>query len=187
MSAKELPPCHSLYTILSDPMSGYVFTYQRYYSSLSVMLSCLSCQKESTNIQASSESPLEVCILTRRVVALCPWFHCFWVLVKFELYHHQTREWCGYHVPGPTRLGKMSKPLLHSRLRFCKPCSGNSGDYHVWKLATDPSLHSADGSFAADISRVGFSAAGLWKAPLDGPLTRVLRERWQLLALRSQV
>ena len=49
---------------------------------LSVMLSCLSCQKECTNTQALSESLLEVCILTRRV-----------------------------HVPGPTRLGKMSKPL----------------------------------------------------------------------------
>ena len=34
-SAKGLPSCHSLYTILSDPVSGYVSTYQRYYSSLS--------------------------------------------------------------------------------------------------------------------------------------------------------
>ena len=47
------------------------------------MLSCLFCQKECTNTQALSESLLEVCILTRRV-----------------------------HVPGPTRLGKMSKPLF---------------------------------------------------------------------------
>ena len=35
MSAKGLPSCHSLYTILSDPVSGYVSTYPRYYSSLS--------------------------------------------------------------------------------------------------------------------------------------------------------
>ena len=94
---------------------------------------------------------------------------------------------CGYHVPGPTRLGKMSKPLLPSRLHFWKPCSENSGDCHVWKLATDPSPHSADGSSAADISPGGFSAAGLWKAPLEGPLTRVPRERRQLLALRSHL
>ena len=33
---------------------------------------------------------------------------------------------CGYHVPGPTRLGKMSKPLLPSRLRFWKPASQSS-------------------------------------------------------------
>ena len=83
---------------------------------------------------------------------------------------------CGYHVPGPTHLGKMSKPLLPSRLRLWKPCSGISGDCHVWKLATEPSPHSADGSSTADISPGGFSAAGLWKAPLDGLLTRVPRE-----------
>ena len=86
---KDYPSCHSLYTILSDPMSGYVSTYLRYYSSLSVMLSCLSCQKECANIQALRESPLEACILTRRVGTLCPWFHYFWVLVECELYHHQ--------------------------------------------------------------------------------------------------
>ena len=52
---------------------------------LSVILSCLSCQKECANIQALIESPLEVCILTTRVGTLCPWFHCFWVLVECEL------------------------------------------------------------------------------------------------------
>ena len=63
---------------------------------------------------------------------------------------------CGYHVPGPTRLGKMSKPLPSSRFHFWKPCSGNSGDCHVWNLATDPSSpHSADGCSAADISPSG--------------------------------
>ena len=84
---------------------------------------------------------------------------------------------CGYHVSGPTRLRKMSKLLLPSRLGFWKPCSGSSGHCHVWKLATEPSPHSAEGFSAADISPGGFSAAGLWKAPLDGPLTRVPRER----------
>ena len=52
---------------------------------LSVMLSGPSCQKECTNIQTLSESPLEVCISTRRVGTLCPGFHCFWVLVECEL------------------------------------------------------------------------------------------------------
>ena len=52
---------------------------------LSVVVSWLSCQKECTNIQALSESPLKVCILTRRVGALCSWFHCFWVMVECEL------------------------------------------------------------------------------------------------------
>ena len=112
-----------------------------------------------------------------------------WVICAYvSVIACQESPLCGYHVPGPTRLGKKSKPLLPSRLRFWKPCSGNSGDCHVWKLATDPSPpHSADGSSAVDISPGGFSAAGLWKAPLDGPLTRVPRERWQLLALRSHV
>ena len=63
--------------------------------------------------------------------------------------------------------------LTPSRLRFWKPCSGNSGDCHVWKLVTDPSPpHSADGSPAANIWPGGFSAARLWKAPLDGPECR---------------
>ena len=94
---------------------------------------------------------------------------------------------CGYHVPGPTRLGKMSKPLLSFRLRFWKPCSGNPGDCHVWKLATDPSSpHCADGSSAADTSPDGFFSAGFSKAPLDGLLTRGVRERRQLPALCSQ-
>ena len=39
---------------------------------LSVMLSCLSCQKECTNIKALSEPPLEVCISTRRVTFCYP-------------------------------------------------------------------------------------------------------------------
>ena len=66
---------------------------------LSVMLFCLSCQKECTNIQALSESPLEVCISTRRAVTLCLWFHCFRVLVEFELYHHQN--WGVMWIPCP--------------------------------------------------------------------------------------
>ena len=98
---------------------------------LSVMLSCLSCQKECTQIHALSDSPLEVCILTRRVATLCPWFHCFEFWWSASSNTTGTGGWCGYHVPGPTRLGKMSKPLLSSRVRFWKPCSGNSGDCHV--------------------------------------------------------
>ena len=57
-------------------LSGYISTYPRYYfvqqSVCLVMLSCLSCQKECTNIQASSESPLKVWILTTRVGTPCP-------------------------------------------------------------------------------------------------------------------
>ena len=100
----------------------------------------------------------------------------------------KTGGGCGDHVPGPTRLGKMSKYLLSSRPCFWKPCSENSGDCHVWILDTDPSPpHSADGSSAADISPGGFSAPGLWKARLDGSLTRVPREQRQLLTLRSHL
>ena len=77
--------------------------------------------------------------------------------------------------PEPTRLLKLSKPLLPSRLRFWKLCSGHLGRSSCLQLATEPSLHSADGSSAAAISPGGFSAAGLWKAPLDSPLTRVPR------------
>ena len=130
---KDYPLVILLYTILSDPVSGYVSTYLRYYSSLCVCHAVLSILSKGVykNIQALSESPLEVCILTRRVGTLCPWFHCFWVLVECELYTTKTGGWCGYHVPGPTRLGKMSKPFVSSRLRFWKPCSGNSGDCHV--------------------------------------------------------
>ena len=41
-SAKGIPSYRSLYTMLSDPMSGYVSTYLRYYSSLSVCHAVLS-------------------------------------------------------------------------------------------------------------------------------------------------
>ena len=95
---------------------------------------------------------------------------------------------CEHHVPGLTRLRKMSKPLMSSKLHFWKQCSGNSGDCDVWKLATVPSpLHSTDGSSAAGISPGKSSAAGLCKAPPESPLTRVPRERGQLLALRSHL
>ena len=41
---------------------------------------------------------------------------------------------------------------------FLEDMLGNSGDCHVWKLATDPSPpHSTDGSSAADISPGRFS------------------------------
>ena len=77
---------------------------------------------------------------------------------------------------------------LPSRLRFWNLCSGNPGDCRVRKLATDPSPpHSADGSSDADISSSAFSATGLWKARMDGPLTRVPSERRQLLALHSDL
>ena len=46
---------------------------------------------------------------------------------------------------------KMSKPPLPSRVRFWKPCSGNWGDCHVWKLSTEPSPHSSDIPSAAGI------------------------------------
>ena len=77
---------------------------------------------------------------------------------------------CGYHVPGPTRLGKMSKPLLPlPDLCFWKPCSGNSGDCHVWKLATEPSPHSADGSSRGRIYRLA-----------DSPQRDFGRPRWMV-------
>ena len=153
------------------------------------MLSCLSCQGsvQTSKRWANRHWKFVPGMLTRRVVTICAWFYCFWVLVEFELNHHRNWRLMRNHVPGPTRLGKMSKPLLSSRFRFWKPCSGNSGNCHVWKLATEPSHYSADGSSAADISPSGFSGAGLWKAPLDGLLTRVPRERWQLLALRCHL
>ena len=62
-------------------------------------------------------------------------------------------------IPCPrtkTPIGKMSKPLPSSRLRFWKLCSGNSGDYQS-RTSTDPSPpHCADGSSATDISPSGF-------------------------------
>ena len=68
---------------------------------------------------------------------------------------------------------------------FLEAKLGELGRLSCLELATEPSPHFADGSSAADISPGGFSAAGLWKAPLNGPMTRVPRERRQLLALRS--
>ena len=106
-----------------------------------------------------------------------------------QLLFHPGRQWPHlrysyhiilYHVWTPclrTNTPRENVETPCAFLRFWKPRSGNPGDGHVWKLATEPSPHSADGSSAADISPGGFSAARLWKAPLDGPLTQVPRER----------
>ena len=119
----------------------------------------------------------------------------FLVLVGKDIFYCSRRR--KYVVPGMwmpcprtnTPIENIKTPSVFQTSfleAYCRP--GNSGDCHVWKLATDPSPpHSADGSSAADISPGGFSAAGLWKAPLEGPLTRVPRERRQLLALRSHL
>ena len=56
----------------------------------------------------------------------------------------------------------MSKPVIPSRLRFWKPCSGNSGDCHVWRLDTEPSPH-----FRQRISRGGYIA---WRILRSGTL-----------------
>ena len=87
MSAKMIHPLVIRF-ILSCPIlcpDMYLHIHGSTAVCLFAMLSCLSCQKECTNIQALSESPLEVCILTRRVGTPCSWFHCFWVLVEGEL------------------------------------------------------------------------------------------------------
>ena len=69
--------CRDLYLLIY----GITAVCLSYQAVLSILL------KECTNIQALSESPLEVCILTitRRVGTPCPWFHCFWVWVECEL------------------------------------------------------------------------------------------------------
>ena len=84
---------------------------------------------------------------------------------------------CGYHVPGtntPTHIvetpASFQTPLLEAVL-------GDLGRLPCLELATEPSPHSADGSSAAAIQPGGFSAAGLRKAPMDGPLARVPREQ----------
>ena len=77
--------------------------------------------------------------------------------------------------PELTRLLIVETPA--TGLRFWKPCSGISGDLSCLELATEPSPQSADGSSAAAIQPGGFSAAGLRKARLDGPLTRVPKEQ----------
>ena len=66
----------------------YPHVYDATADCLSVMLSCLSCQKECTSKRWANRH-WKFCISTRRVVTLRLWFHCFWVLVEFELYHHQ--------------------------------------------------------------------------------------------------
>ena len=61
---------------------------------------------------------------------------------------------------------------------FLETMLGDLGRLSCLEFATEPSPpHSADGFSVAAISPGGFSAARLWKAPLDGPLSRVPREQ----------
>ena len=86
--------------------------------------------------------------------------------------------------PGQTSSEKTNDCAMKSergapfQTSFLETMLGDLGRLSCLELATEPSPpHSADGSSAAAISPGGFSAAGLWKAPLDGPLTREPRER----------
>ena len=120
----------------------------------------------------------------------CP-LSLFPLLLKYAFWWSSSsittkpRGWCGHHVPGSNTRTEISKPQLPSGIRFWKPCSGISGDLACLELATEPSPYSADGCSEAAIPPGRFSAAGLWKATLDGPFTRVPREQWQLLTLCS--
>ena len=68
----------------------------------------------------------------------------------------------GYHVPEPTRQGKMWKPLRPSRHCFGKGRLGNTGDLSCLEHATEPSPpRSADGSSTADTPPSGFPAEEL--------------------------
>ena len=95
----------------------------------------------------------------------------------FELYHQKEGDTCRYHDPGPTSLGEMSKPLVTSRLNFFGHARGSR---EIVMRGNSPRiflLHIPPRSSAANISPGGFSAAGLWKAMLDGPLPLSPRER----------
>ena len=109
------------------------------------------------------------------------------VLTGYNFFHSKfISVFRGYHVLGPTLVGKKSKPLRPSRLPFLKTMLEDLGRLVCLELATELSLlHSADGFSAAYISPRGFSSAGLWKTPLDGPLTRWPLEQWQRLTLCS--
>ena len=92
---------------------------------------------------------------------------------------------CTYHVPGTNKPTPIVETPATFPTLFLENMLGDFGRLSCLELATEPSPHSADGSSATAIPPGGFSAAGLGKAPLDGPLTRVPREQRQLLVLRS--
>ena len=146
------------------------------------VLSILS-QRERTNCQALSESPLEVCLSTKRAVTIVGGPVTFELRWSSSFIVTKTGGWCGYHISEPTRLGKMSKLLRPSRHRSWKARLGNTGDSSCLELATEPSPpRSAAGSSAADAPPSGFPAAGLWEAPLDCSFDR--RAEWALATAR---
>ena len=137
---------------------------------LPVMLSCLVCQKECTDIQALSESPLEVCILTRRVVTLCPWLHCFRVLVEFELYHHQN--WGVMWIPYPwTNTPRENVETRYTfQTSFLEAMLGELG-----RLSCLETRHGAFSTFPpTDLPRRIYRLA-------DSPQRDVGRPRWMVL------
>ena len=83
----------------------------------------------------------------------------------------------GYHVPGTNTPRENVETPSTFQTSFLVTMLGDLGSLSCLALVTEPSPHSADGSFAAAISPGRFSAEGLWKAPLDGPLTRAPREQ----------
>ena len=79
-------------------------------------------------------------------------------------------------VPGTNTHTHVLETPASFRTPLLEAVLGHLGRLSRLELATEPSPpHSAGESSAAALQPGGFSAAGLKKAPLDGPLTRVRR------------
>ena len=93
---------------------------------------------------------------------------------------------CGYHVPEPTRLAKMSKPLQPSRHRFWKLAWGTREICHVWDTPRSLPLHVPLTHPPRRMHRLADSPQRDFGRPRWIVFfTGELREHWQLLAHRS--
>ena len=84
---------------------------------------------------------------------------------------------CGHHGLGTNTPTHIVKTPAFFQTPLLKAVLGDLGRLSCLALATESSPHSADRSSAAVLQPGGFSAAGLKKASLDGPLTRAPREQ----------
>ena len=164
--------------------------YIHIHGTTAVCLSChavlSSCQKECTNIQALSESPLKVWTLSTRVGTPCPWFHCFWVFG-------------GVRALTPPKLGgdmDTMSPDQHASRKCRNPsCSPNflSGDQargtrEIVTSRTSPRtllLHMPLTDLLRQIYRLADSRSGTLESPSGRFFDPRVEGVWQLLPLRS--
>ena len=175
-SAKGLPSCHSLYIILSDHMS----TYLRYYSSLSGCHAVLSILSKGVYKHSSVE---RITTGSLYINSTCWYALC---LIPLLLSFGRVRALTPPKLGGVMWIPCLQKntPMENVEAHFVFQTSFLEA--MLGELGRLSCLEPRHGSFSSTFRRrilcggyiaERIPATGLWKAPMDGPSTRVQREQ----------